>query len=219
MNKILEVKNLSFAYDHKLILDDINFSLKKGEFNGLIGKNGAGKSTLLNLILGNLKNYRGQIFLFADDIKITNHHKDLAYISQNKSSSYKNFPTSVEEALKIHLSYLKKKDSIEKYLEMVGLLKERKKALKELSGGQLQRLSLALALIKDAKLFLLDEPTASTDDEFSREFFSLLKNFTRDGKTILLVSHDLQKARDFAHQLLKLEGGKLKIFRREEEDA
>lgn len=219
MNKILEVKNLSFAYDHKLILDDINFSLKKGEFNGLIGKNGAGKSTLLNLILGNLKNYRGQIFLFADDIKITSHHKDLAYISQNKSSSYKNFPTSVEEALKIHLSYLKKKDSIEKYLEMVGLLKERKKALKELSGGQLQRLSLALALIKDAKLFLLDEPTASTDDEFSREFFSLLKNFTRDGKTILLVSHDLQKARDFAHQLLKLEGGKLKIFRREEEDA
>lgn len=219
MNKVLEVKNLSFAYDHKLILDDINFSLKEGEFTGLIGKNGAGKSTLLNLILGNFKNYRGQIFLFADDIKITNHNKDLAYISQNKSSSYKNFPTSVEEALKIHLSYLKKKDSIEKYLEMAGLLNERKKALKELSGGQLQRLSLALALIKNAKLILLDEPTASTDDEFSREFFSLLKNFTRDGKTILLVSHDLQKARDFAHQLLKLEGGKLKIFRKEEEDV
>lgn len=216
MNKILEIKNLCFAYEDKNILRDINFEVSKGSFTALIGKNGAGKSTLLNLILGNLKNYSGEIILFGDDINKNNHHKDIAYISQNKSQGYKNFPTNVKEALKIHLSYLKKKDSTEKYLEMVGLTEHKDKALRELSGGQLQRLSLALALIKDSSLILLDEPTASIDDEFAKEFFNLLKSFSENGKTILLVSHDLSKVRDYADKTYEIENGGLNLFRQGE---
>lgn len=220
MNNILEIKNLNFAYEDKNILRNINFEVSEGSFTALIGKNGAGKSTLLNLILGNLKNYSGEIILLGDDINKNNHHPDIAYISQNKGQGYKNFPTSVEESLKIHLSFLKKKDSVSKYLKMVGLLEHKNKALRELSGGQLQRLSLALALIKDARLILLDEPTASVDDEFAKEFFNLLKSFSNNGKTILLVSHDLSKVRDFADRTYEIESGSLNLFREgENKDA
>ena len=104
---VISVSDLSFAYDKNLILDNVNFSVKEGDFVAIVGENGAGKSTLMNLILHNLNNYDGEIKLFGTDIKEDNHFRDLAYISQNSVLSYRNFPTTIEEAVKIHLSFLK----------------------------------------------------------------------------------------------------------------
>ena len=94
---VISVRDLSFAYDKNLILDNVNFSVKEGDFVAIVGENGAGKSTLMNLILHNLNNYDGEIKLFGTDIKEDNHFRDLAYISQNSVLSYRNFPTRLRK--------------------------------------------------------------------------------------------------------------------------
>ena len=107
MNKVLEISNLSFSYNEDLILDGLNLCVYENEFAVIIGDNGAGKSTLMNLILGNLKSSIGEIKLFGELNNENNHYKDIAYISQNSVHNYKNFPTTIEEVVKIHLKYLK----------------------------------------------------------------------------------------------------------------
>lgn len=201
MNKVVEIVNLSFSYDNKKILNNINLYLSEGDFVALIGRNGAGKTTLLKLILGELKTKEGNLRLFGETSK---NYKKISYIGQNISSTYKNFPTSVEEVLKIHLRFLKKKVDIKKYLNMVGLYEHRKKTLGSLSGGQLQRLSLLIALIKDSKLILLDEPTASIDKKFSDEFLKILKDLARQGKTILMVTHDVFNINTYVNKVYEL---------------
>ena len=97
-----------------------------------------------------------------------------------------------------------KKVDIKKYLNLVGLYEHRKKTLGSLSGGQLQRLSLLIALIKDSKLILLDEPTASIDKKFSDEFLKILKDLARQGKTILMVTHDVFNINTYVNKVYEL---------------
>ena len=208
MDKIIEISNLKFAYEDKVILDNFNCEVFQGDFAALIGENGAGKSTLLKLLLGQLQADAGEIKLFGDDIRKNNHFDDIAYISQNAVDSYKHFPTTIAEVLKIHLRYLKKRVNIDDYLMQVGLYEQRNLRLSKLSGGQLQRVGLLLALIKDSKLIILDEPTSNIDSKFTHEFFRSLGDLARDGKTILMVSHHLDDIHDFVDYLLKLEKGR-----------
>lgn len=210
MNReVLKVEGLSFAYEKDLILDNINFEIQEGDLVALVGANGVGKSTLLKLILGDLKAKNGQIQILNDDIRKDNHYRDLAYISQNAVASYRNFPTSVEEAIKIQLSYLKKKSNPKELMEKLGLYEHRKKALSELSGGQIQRFAISLALIKDASLILLDEPTTGIDEDFSRDFFENLKELKKAGKTIVIITHQLDMAGDFVDYALRIRKGKI----------
>lgn len=216
MNKeVLRVDSLKFAYDKDLILDDINFEISEGDLVGLVGANGVGKSTLLKLILGGLKPKQGQIRIFGDDITKDKHYRNLAYISQNAVASYRNFPTSVEEAIKIHLAYLKKKTNPKELMEKLGLWDHRKKSLSELSGGQIQRFAISLALIKDASLILLDEPTTGIDEDFTREFFEDLINLKNEGKTILIITHQLDMAGEFVDYALRIKKGKIEKIRKD----
>ena len=216
MNReVIKVEGLKFAYDKDLILDDLNFEVNEGDFVALVGANGVGKSTLLKLILGELKAAQGQIRIFGDPIKKDNHYRDLAYISQNAVASYRNFPTSVEEAIKIHLAYLKKKIDPKELMEKLGLYEHRKKSLSELSGGQIQRFAISLALIKDASLILLDEPTTGIDEDFVKEFFEDLINLKKDNKTILIITHQLDMAGSFVDYALRIKKGKIEKISRE----
>lgn len=217
MNKpILKVENLSFAYDKDLILDGINFEIKEGDFVALVGANGAGKSTLLKLILGELKAKVGHIEIFSDDIRKDKHFRDLAYISQNAVTSYRNFPTTIEEAIKIHISYQKKKIDPKELMENLGLWDHRNKALSDLSGGQIQRFAISLALIKDASLILLDEPTTGIDEDFANEFFKSLIALKESGKTILIITHQLDMAAAFVDYAIRIKRGKEKIISKDE---
>lgn len=208
MAEVLKITDLSFSYDTKTILQELNLTVKEKEFATIIGENGAGKSTLMNLILGNLKPDSGEIKLFGDLITKNNHYCDIAYISQNSVPNYKNFPTTIEEVVKVHLKHLKVKLHICDALKKVGLEEHSKKKLSELSGGQLQRVALLLALIKDAKLILLDEPTTGIDKKFSTEFYRILKELSKNGKTIVMITHHLAETEEFIDRLFKLEGGK-----------
>ena len=195
MNNVVEINNLSFGYDKNKILKDINLVVKEKEFDLIIGENGVGKSTLLNLILGNLKSYK-KIKLFGDYIDKDNHF-----------NGYRNFPTTVSEAVDIHLSYLKKDRDVSDYLKLVNLERCSNKRLSELSGGQLQRFGLLLALIKDAKLIILDEPTTGIDSKFSITLYELLKELSRNGKTIIMVTHNLSDAKKYADRVFEIKDG------------
>ena len=143
-------------------------------------------------------------------IEKSNHYKDLAYISQSSVQSYKLFPTNVKEVIQNHIKFLNKSYDIDKLLKDFDLLDVKYHALCDLSGGQIQRLALILAFIKDAKLLILDEPTAAIDMKFSRDFYERLKNLTNNGKTILMISHDYKLASIFADEVFHLSDKKIR---------
>jgi len=190
-DKILEVRGLYFSYDGENVLEDITFSLDRGEFLGIIGPNGSGKSTLLKLITGILKPDRGEIKLYTDRI---------SYIPQKITSLSYNFPATVEEIVSLGilskgmLKRISRKDYnlIEQALDKVGLLELKNKRLGELSGGQQQRVHIARAIVSNPELLVLDEPTTGIDIVNQTRFYELLGHLNREmGITVIIVSHDI----------------------------
>lgn len=209
-NYALEIENLYFSYEDENILEDLSMKIEEGKFALIIGENGAGKTTLIRLILNQLKKDSGSIKIFSDPIEKSNHYQDLAYISQASVASFKLFPTNVKEVIENHLKFLKKSYDIDKLLEDFDLIKQKNHALSDLSGGQIQRLSLILAIIKDPKILILDEPTAAIDMKFSKDFYEHLKNLSEKGKTILMISHDYKLASIFSDEIFHLSDKKIR---------
>ena len=209
-NYALEIENLYFSYEEENILEDLSMKIEEGKFALIIGENGAGKTTLIRLILNQLKKDSGSIKIFSDPIEKSNHYQDLAYISQASVASFKLFPTNVKEVIENHLKFLKKSYDIDKLLEDFDLIKQKNHALSDLSGGQIQRLSLILAIIKDPKILILDEPTAAIDMKFSKDFYEHLKKLSEKGKTILMISHDYKLASIFSDEIFHLSNKKIR---------
>lgn len=205
MNEAISCQHLSFGYDDSLILNDISFSVLKGEFIGIIGPNGGGKSTLLKLILGFLKPTSGSLEVFSER---------MAYVPQNMKFD-RHFPISaLEVVLQGRLSHLpwygafspvEKQKSLDA-LAQVGLEFLADRPFGTLSGGQQQRVLIARALSSEPTLLLLDEPTANLDPEAEKEIFSILRSLRRK-MTILMVTHDLQTAIDEVDRILVVQRG------------
>jgi hypothetical protein len=186
---MLSVQNLSFRYDaySKYILEDISFEVKKGEYVSIVGENGSGKSTLVRLLLGLLKPTTGEVQQKAGSI---------GYVPQKKVN-LTHFPLTVFELLDSYRRVLKVKDrnTVYNMLEEVGLLGFEKKLAGELSGGQLQKLYIARALINNPELLILDEPSTGIDVKGQREIYAILKRLNQDSKiTIISVDHNLDAA-------------------------
>ncbi|QWT17342.1 ATP-binding cassette domain-containing protein [Collinsella sp. zg1085] len=209
MLNVIEIDNLCFSYEEDPILRNLELQVEAGELLALVGENGAGKSTLMNLMLGNLTPTSGEIRLFGDAISKDNHYRDVAYVSQDAVRSYKFFPTTISELVSVHLRYLHRRDSVEEIIRMVGLEKHLDKRLDQLSGGQLQRVGLLLALVKDASLILLDEPTTGIDKEFSHELYHILQELQTHGRTIVVITHQLAEASPFVDRVVRLRAGSL----------
>ncbi len=186
---MLSVQNLSFRYDaySKYVLEDISFEVKKGEYVSVVGENGSGKSTLVRLLLGLLKPTTGEVQQRASSI---------GYVPQKKIN-LTHFPLTVFELLDSYRRVLKVKDrnTVYNMLEEVGLLGFEKKLAGELSGGQLQKLYIARALINKPELLILDEPSTGIDVKGQREIYTILKRLNQDSKiTIVSVDHNLDAA-------------------------
>ena len=186
---MLSVQNLSFRYDaySKYVLEDISFEVKKGEYVSIVGENGSGKSTLVRLLLGLLKPTTGEVQQRASSI---------GYVPQKKIN-LTHFPLTVFELLDSYRRVLKVKDrnTVYNMLEEVGLLGFEKKLAGELSGGQLQKLYIARALINNPELLILDEPSTGIDVKGQREIYTILKRLNQDSKiTIVSVDHNLDAA-------------------------
>lgn len=180
---MIKVKNLSFKIGNKVILDNINFTIKKGEYVGLIGPNGAGKTTLVKLILGFFKPTSG-IITFSDNVKI-------GYVPQNYELSNV-IPISVEEVLS--MSGVNKKKFV-KCLKKLGLDETfLKKNFHSLSGGQKQRVMISRALCKEPNLLIFDEPLNAVDAKTRLKIYELLSDLNKNRNiTIILISHDVNQ--------------------------
>lgn len=209
MSSALEAVGLRFSYDDAPVLESASFSVAEGDFAAIVGDNGVGKSTLMNLVLGNLTPDAGEIRLFGDPRTRDDHYADIAYVSQDAVRGYRNFPTTIEELVSVHLAHLKGRMDVGSLLETVGLENHRGHALRQLSGGQLQRVGLLIALVKGARLVLLDEPTTGIDRKFSVELYRILRNLCDEGRTVVMITHHLPEAAPFIDRALLLSDGRL----------
>ena len=195
--KLLEVKNLSVKLDNKIILNNISFTVEKGEIVAIIGPNGAGKTTLLKAILG-LINYEGVVKYKNENIK--KYLNEIEYIPQN-FNFLKDFPITVEEFLK--LRELKEKDYYENVIKEIGVYHILNKKIVEISGGELQRVLISRALINKPELILMDEPTSGIDIEGEKKFYEILNHLNKvHNITIIFVSHEINIVLNFAQKVV-----------------
>ncbi len=201
MNKVVEISHLSFSYNNKPLINDISFSINKGDYMGVIGANGSGKSTLVKLILKILNPTGGEIKLFGININSFNGWSKVGYISQTATSFNLSFPASVEEIVganlfsRVGLFKAPKKehrDLVYTALEKVGMQDRGKEMIGNLSGGQQQRVFIARVLVSEPEMLILDEPTAGIDVRSEEAVYCLLRDLNDElGLTVIMVSHDI----------------------------
>ena len=190
MNAI-EIKNLTVAYGENIALENFNLDIEVGSLMALVGPNGAGKSTLIKTILKFLKQITGEI-------KING--KSLAYVPQRNTVDW-DFPTTLFDVVEMgcygRVGLFKRVNKEEKVkvlkaIEQVGMLEFKDRQISELSGGQQQRTFIARALVQEADIYLMDEPFQGVDSTTEKSIVDILKKLKSDGKTLLVVHHDLQ---------------------------
>ncbi len=190
MNNLLELKNISAAYEKQTVLRNINLSVSTNDFIGIIGPNGGGKTTLLKLILELINPTSGEI---------KKHPKlNIGYLPQVLDID-KKFPITVEEVILSGRfttnSWWKKatktnKTKCKELIEFVGLTEKTNQPIGELSGGQMQRVLLCRALMSQPNLLILDEPNTYVDKAFEQDLYKLLHELNQN-MAIILVSHDV----------------------------
>lgn len=197
MEKAIEISDLCVSYGNNTVLENINLTVEKGEYLGIMGPNGGGKSTLLKAVLGLIPITSGEVKIFGNSIN--NNKKTLGYVPQF-SAMDKKFPITVREV--VQTSFLKHglhplfrfgkehKSAAEKVLSDVGLDGFGDKQISELSGGEFQRVLIARALAAKPAVLLLDEPTASVDPASREKIYSLIGEINKE-VTVIMVTHDM----------------------------
>ena len=211
MKKILEINNLKKSYNNKRVLDIDSLEIEEASIYGLIGKNGAGKSTLMKLILGLVKKDGGTIKVFGQEVNSKNQkdlNKNLGALIENPS--FYDHLTGYENLEIICKLKGIKKEEILKTLDLVGLRNVDKKKAREYSLGMKQRLGIAMALIGNPKLLILDEPINGLDPQGIEEMRNLFKSIVKNTSTsILISSHILDEIEKISSHIGILKDGKL----------
>lgn len=206
---MIKIKELSVYYSDVLALDNISLDVRKNVITGIIGPNGAGKSTLLKAIL-HIISYKGTILL--DDNTSKQSLKNIAYVEQ-KSNIDHTFPIKVKECVALGtyaelklFQRVKAKEwkRVREALKKVNLLEYANRQIGELSGGQFQRVLLARCLVQNADYIFLDEPFVGIDSVSEKIIMDTLIELKNEGKTILIVHHDLSKVYDYFNDVIIL---------------
>jgi manganese/zinc/iron transport system ATP- binding protein len=209
-NTSIEVHNLSVAYNRTPVLWDIDFELPKGEIIGIVGPNGSGKSTLLKAIMGLISVSSGYAKIFGKELGQVRDR--VAYIPQRESIDW-NFPATVEDVVRMgrykkgrlfsRLTQIDKQLSHEA-IEKVNLTEFKNRQIAQLSGGQQQRVFIARALAQGVDIYIMDEPFVGVDIATEQTILKLLFQMKEEGKTVVIVHHDLQTVSDYFDYLVLL---------------
>lgn len=218
--EILRVENLTKIYGKDstkvVALDNVSFSVKKGEFVAIVGASGSGKSTLLHLIGGIDRPTSGKVFVDGKDIYELDDDKLAIFRRRQVGLIYQFYNLipilNVEENITLPLSLDNRtidKKKLDEMISLLGLQNRKNHLPNELSGGQQQRTSIGRALITNPTIILADEPTGNLDSKSSDEIVSLLKKTNRELKqTIIMITHNLEIAK-CADRIIKIEDGKI----------
>ncbi|AIY88069.1 iron(III) ABC transporter ATP-binding protein [Thermotoga sp. TBGT1765] len=212
MTEMLRIRNLSFSYRNKKVLDNVTFSAQKGELIAILGPNGAGKSTLLKCIAGILKCQGVEIFSKPLE-QYT--RRDLArivgYVPQRFDPGMLNVYNLILLGRKPYVSVSPSKEDIEivnRVVERLNLQHLVFQRAKNLSGGELQKVSIARALVQEPEILLLDEPTNNLDPKNQIEIMEIVQDFVKSGKMALVVMHEINLALRFADRFIFMKDGK-----------
>lgn len=215
---IVNLEDVDIYHDDHLVLNDVNFTVQKGEFIYLIGKTGTGKSSILKTIFAELplKKGTGEVAGY-DLVKIKN--KQIPYLRRSIGVIFQNFQLLTDRNAYENLFFVlkatgwkKKKDMesrIQEVLDRVGLGYKGYKMPHELSGGEQQRLAIARALLNNPELILADEPTGNLDPETSSGIMQLLFEIKESGRAVVMATHDYEMLKKFPASTVAIKDGKL----------
>ncbi|MCX6753488.1 MAG: ABC transporter ATP-binding protein [Candidatus Nomurabacteria bacterium] len=199
---IIEVSNISFSYNEEEVLKDVNLSIHKGDYLGVVGSNGSGKTTLLRIILGLLSPKSGSVKLFGQDISDFKDWSRIGYVPQKVINFDNNFPVTVEEVVLMgrygklglfHRASKRDKQKVDEALKHVDMLDYSNRPIGDLSGGQQQRVFIARALAGKPEIIFLDEPTVGVEKDVKEKFYQLLHDLNEKlNLTIVIVTHDIE---------------------------
>ena len=214
----IEVKNLNFSYGSRQILYDISFKVQKGEFLSILGPNGVGKSTLFRCVLGLLTDYQGQVLIDGKDSRtfsIREAARHIAYIPQSTAPvfNYSAFDivlmgrTSTMRAFQAP-----KKEDLDRChwaLDKIGISHLETRCFHRLSGGEQQLVMLARALVQDAPILMLDEPTANLDFGNQIRVLTQVRDLAKEGYTIIQTTHHPEQSYMFSDKILAIQNGRI----------
>ncbi len=214
-NNVLDILHLQKQFGENVVLKDINLSVKKGETVSVIGSSGSGKSTMLRCINLLETPTDGEILFHGNNIqgsniKLTQYRAKVVMVFQ--SFNLFNNMTALENCIIGQVSVLKKdraeaKETAMKYLEKVGMTPYINAKPRQLSGGQKQRVAIARALAMEPEVLLFDEPTSALDPEMVGEVLNVMKDLANDGRTMIVVTHEMAFARDVSDRVIYMNDG------------
>lgn len=216
-NSVIELNNVTVAYDNHKVLDQVNFSLGTGEFCYVIGRTGAGKSSFLKLLYSDIKPNQGMIRVADYEVSAIS-DKYVPYLRRRIGIVFQDFQLLPDRnvyenvAFALRVTGQKKRFIKNRVLEVLGLvgLSHKRKALpNDLSGGEQQRVVIARALANEPRLLLADEPTGNLDPEASSSIMELLKQINHRGMAVLMVTHDYDMVRRFPYRTVQIKDGQL----------
>lgn len=217
---MIEVKNVVKIYNESKqnetkAIDDISFKIDSGELIAIMGKSGSGKTTLLNLISCLDRASMGQIFLNGEDInlkkdnelaKLRNENIGFVFQDFNLMNNYTAYENIEVPLITKGISKKERKKVILEYSEKLGIIDRLKHSPNELSGGEKQRVAIARALVTNANIIIADEPTGALDKKTGEEILKILFELNKEGKTVIIVTHDLEIANQIDRKIIISDG-------------
>ncbi len=215
MDKIIDIQNLVKQFNGLTAVNDISFSVERGEFFGLLGPNGAGKTTTIRMLYGFSPPTRGKLRIFGMDIK-TDFRKIKSRIGVCQQDNTLDPDLSVEQNLHVFAGYfsIPKKEAVERTEELLDFfaLSHKKDAkVMELSGGMARRLILARSLINRPELLILDEPTTGLDPQSRHQVWEKLEDLKKTGLTVVITTHYMEEASHLCDRLIIVDHGKILV--------
>lgn len=213
----LTIQNMTVAYHKKPVLEQVSLTIPEGKLIGIIGPNGAGKSTLIKAALGLIPSLSGEVKIYGKPYK--EQRKLVGYVPQRESVDW-DFPTNALDVVTMgrygHLGWFRRPGNKEKQIAMscldkVGMADFAERQISQLSGGQQQRIFLARALAQDASLYFMDEPFVGVDAATEKAIITLLGELKKQGKTVLVVHHDLSTVQEYFDWVILLNVGIIDI--------